>query len=140
MFFRHGVMDFDEILILNILNADCMVVIRVFRLQCWQCDAAAVYYCISGGVDHVSADGADIEFGPHHIGGFVLICDMFSVHQFDNRYAQSLRKRLQKRNIRQSFGGFPFGDSLAADIDPLRKLRLGYAAFFLSVLMVIPVT
>ena len=101
-----------------------------FSLQRRQSDAAAADQRIAGTVHDISADGADIEFAAQHIGGGVLVDDVLSIHQLNDRNPQSLRQRLQQGNVRQTLGSFPLGDGLAADADSLGQLRLGQFSAF----------
>ena len=128
--FRHGVMDGDKMLILHALHGDAVVIVRRFCFGRGQCDAAAADDSVTHTVDDIATDGADIEFAPEHIGGNVLVGDMLAAHQFDEGNAQGLSQRLQQGNVRQSLAGFPLGDGLAADTDPLCQLRLGQIFLF----------
>lgn len=67
-------------LILYILYGDPMGFVSILCFQSRQCDAATADYCLAGTVDGVSADRADIESAPQHIGGDILVGDVFSVH------------------------------------------------------------
>ena len=64
-------MNGDEVLIFYLLDLDRMVFIRLFSLQSRKRHPAAADDCIPEGVDHIAADGADIQLGAKQIGGFV---------------------------------------------------------------------
>ena len=125
MLLCHRVGDGDKMLVLHILYGDGVINVSIFCLQRWQRNTAATDYCVSGAVDRISADRADIEFAPQHIGGDVSIGNMLAVHQLDHGNAQHMSQRLQQSDIRQTFGGLPFGYGLTADADLLRQFRLG---------------
>ena len=105
---RHGMINGKEEFILHSFNADGMIFIRSLGFQGRQCDAAAADHGISGAVDDIAANGADVEFGSQHIGRGVPVDDMFAVHQFDEGNDQSPGQRLQQRNVRQTLGSLPF--------------------------------
>ena len=90
MFYGHGVGDGDEMLIFHILHGDGVTVVRVFRLQRRQGNTAAADTGVSGSVDDIAADGADVELAPQHIGGDIPVCDVLAVHQFNDGDAQGL--------------------------------------------------
>ena len=122
--FCHGMMDGDEVLILYRLDLDLMVFIGRFRFQSRKRHAAAADGRIPQGVDHVAADGADVQLGAKQIGGSVLIDDSIALHEFHDRDPQGSGKRFKERDIRQPFGGLPLGNGLAADIDLICKFCL----------------
>ena len=124
MLLGHGMTDRNEMFIFHLLYGDRMVIIGRFCLQRGKRDAATADNGITGTVKDIAADRADIEFTPQHIGRDVFVGDVFSVHQFNNGNPQSLRKRLQQGNIRQSLGRFPLGNGLAADADLRSQLCL----------------
>ena len=68
MLLGHGMVNRDELLILHTFHCNCVVVLGFFRFQGRQSHTAAADHRISGAVNHISADGADIELAPHHIG------------------------------------------------------------------------
>ncbi len=107
MGFCHGMMDGDEVLIFYRLNLDIMVFIRRFGLQSRKRHTAAADDGVSQGVDHIAADGADIQLGEEQIGGSVLINDRIAFHELHDRDTQGGGKRLKERDIRQPFGGPP---------------------------------
>ena len=130
MLLGHGMVDGDEMLILHAFHRDAMLLILIFRFQRRQGDAAAADHRRTHAMNRIAANGTDIEFPPQHIGRDILIGDLLPVHQLDDGNAQRLRQRLQKRNIRQTLGRFPFGHGLAADADAIGQLRLGEFAVF----------
>lgn len=138
--FCHGMMDGDEVLIFYRLDLDLMVLIRRLSLQSRKIHAAAADDRIPQGVDHVAADGADIQLGAKQIGGSVLIDDSVAFHEFHDRDTQGGGKRFKKRDIRQPLGGLPLGNGLAADIDLVCKFCLRHLFLPRSCLMVLPVT
>ena len=72
-------MDGDEVLIFYRLDLDLVVLVRRFGLQSRKRHTAAADDRISQGVDHVAADGADVQLGAKQIGGSVLIDDRMSI-------------------------------------------------------------
>ena len=130
----HGVGDGDEVLILHILDADCVAFVRLLRLQGRQSDAAAADDRTANAVDHIAAEGTHMEFGSQHVGGGVLVDDGLTVHQLDDGDVQCLGQWLQQGNVRQTLGSFPLGDGLAADADSLGQLRLGQILLFTKLL------
>ena len=78
--FCHGMMDGDEVLIFYRLDLDLMMLVRRFSLQSRKRHSAAADDCISRGVDHIAADGADIQLGAKQIGGFVFIDNRVAAH------------------------------------------------------------
>ena len=115
----------DKMLILHTFDGNSVITVRLFCLQGRQGDPAAADDGMANAVDHITADGANIEFGAQHIGRDILIDDMLPVHQFNHGDIQRLGQGLQQRNIRQPLGGFPFGDRLAADPNFLGQFLLG---------------
>ena len=130
MLLCHRMINRDEMLILNLLDMDAVVSIHILSFQWRQGDAAAADYRVSGAVYDVSADGTDMEFAAEHIGRNVFVDNMLAVHQFDHGDIQRLCQWLQQGNIRQSLGGFPLGDGLAADTDLFTQLGLGQIPLF----------
>lgn len=90
MFLGHGMVDRDKMLILHSFNGNGMVVIHVFCFQRGQGNTTAADQGISGAVYCITADGTDIELAPQHIGGGVLVGDLFAVHQLNDGNSQSL--------------------------------------------------
>lgn len=78
MIFRHFVMDSDELLILHRFNQRKMCLVRLLRFKCRESDAAATDHGITGGVDDIAADGADVKFGAQHIAGNVSVDNLFT--------------------------------------------------------------
>ena len=118
MVFGHGVVDGDEKLIFHPLERQLMVFVGVVRLrdvQRRQGDAAAAHDSLPGGVEHIAAQGADIELGAKQVGRTVPVDDGFALHQLEHADAQSRRQRLQQGNIGQAVGCLPLGDGLCAD-------------------------
>ena len=124
MLLGHGVVYGDEMLVFHLFDGDGVGVIGFLRFQGGQSNAAAADHRVTGGVDHVAAEGADIEFAPEHIGGNVLVDNLLPVHQLDDGNAQRLGQGLQQSNIGQALGSLPFGDGFAADADLLCQVRL----------------
>ena len=118
-------MDGDKMLVLYLFDGDPMILVCIFRFQGRQGDAAAADDRSTAAMNHIAANGADIEFAPKHIAGDVLVGDVLTVHQLNNRDTQGLSQRLQQGNIRQTFGSFPFGDGLAADTKSVCQFGLG---------------
>ena len=130
MILGHGMVNRDEMLILYVFYGDAVVIICFLRFQRGQSNAAAADNGAAGAMDDIAAEGTDIELAPQHIGGDILIADMLSVHQLNHRDSQSLRQRLQQRDIRQSLCRFPLGDGFATDTDSFPQVCLGQVPFF----------
>jgi len=130
MLLGHRVGDRDKMLILHLFDGEPMGIVIFFRLQGRQGNAAAADHRIAGAVNDIAADGANIEFAPQHIGGYIFVGDLLTVHQLDHGDAQRLCQRLQQGNIRQALGRLPLGDGLAADADSVCQLRLGQFSAF----------
>ncbi len=123
----------DEKLVLHPLHGQLVVLVGVLRFRNVlrrQGDAAAAHHSLSGGVEHIAADGADVELAPQEIGGPVLVDHGLSLHQFQYADAQRGRQRFQQGNVRQAFGCLPLGDGLCADGERSGKLCLGQALGF----------
>ena len=108
MLLGHGVSHSDKMLVLHMLHRHAMVLIGLFRFQGRQSDAAAADQGAAGSVDHIAAEGTDLEFAPEHIAGGVLIGDLLAVQQFDDGDAQSLGQGLEQADVRQPLCGLPF--------------------------------
>ena len=118
MILCHRVVDGNEQLILHPLHGQLVVLVGVLRFRNvlrGQGDAAAAHHGLPGGVEHIAADGADIELGTQEVGGPVLVDHGLSLHQFQYRDAQRGRQRFQQGNVGQAFGCLPLGDGLGAD-------------------------
>ena len=100
--FGHGVVDGDEKLIFHPLQRQLMVFVGVVRLrdvQRRQGDAAAAHDSLPGSVEHIAAQGTDVELGAKQVGRTVPVDDGFALHQLEHADAQSRRQRLQQGNI-----------------------------------------
>ena len=120
--------DGNEQLILHPLHGQLVVLVGVLRFRNvlrGQGDAAAAHHGLPGGVEHIAADGADIELGTQEVGGPVLVDHGLSLHQFQYRDAQRGRQRFQQGNVGQALGRLPLGDGLGADRELCSKLCLG---------------
>ena len=100
MLFCHGVGEGDIPFVLHFFDGYSMVIVTFLCFQWRQRDAAAADHRISGAVQHISANGANIELGTEHIGRGVLVNDLLAAHQFDNGDIQRLGQRLQQGNVR----------------------------------------
>lgn len=99
MVFGHGVVDGDEKLIFHPFQCQLMVLVGVVRLrdvQRRQGNAAAAHDSLPGGVEHIAAQGADVELGAKQVGGAVPVDDGFALHQLEYADTQSRRQRLQQ--------------------------------------------
>ena len=123
--FGHRVMDSDELLIFHILDGHHVVAVSIFRFQSGQRNTAAGSYNLAEGMDHIAADGTDIEFTAEHIGGDVFVGDMLSVHQFDDGNAQYLGQQLQGLGVWCGFSILPAGYCLPGYEYLFRQLFLG---------------
>lgn len=124
--FCHRMVDGNEVLVFYLLALDLVVFVRSLSIQSRKRHTAAADNRISQGVDHVAADGADIQLGAKQIGGSVLIDDSIAFHEFHDGDAEGGGKRFKERDIRQPFGGLPLGNRLAANIDLVCKFCLGH--------------
>ena len=118
MILCHRVVDGNEQLILHPLDGQLVVLIGVLGvgdILRGQGHAATADHGLPGGVEHIAADGADIEFGAQEIGGTVPVDDRLPLHQLQNRDAQRSGQGFQQGNIGQALGCLPFGDGLGAD-------------------------
>ena len=126
--FCHGVMERDKKLVLHPFDGQLVVLVGVLRFRNvlrGQGDAAAAHHGLPGGVEHIAADGADIELGTQEVGGPVLVDHGLSLHQLQNRDAQRSGQGLQQGDIGQALGRLPLGDGLGADGKGSGQLRLG---------------
>ena len=129
----HRVMEGDEELILYPLHGQLVVFVGgvgIGDVQWGQSDAAATDHCLTGGVEHIPTDGADVELGAQQIGGAVSVDHRFTLHQFQHRHAQCGGQRFQQGDIGQALGGLPFGDRFGADQELAGKLCLRQALGF----------
>ena len=77
MLLRHGMLNSDEVFVLHMLNCDGVVFVCRLRFQCRKGNTAAADQSISVAVDHIAADGTDIEFAPQQICCDIFIDDVF---------------------------------------------------------------
>ena len=96
MGFCHGMMDCDEMLIFYRFNLDLVVFVQRFSLQGRKRHTAAANDGISQGVNHITADGADIQLGAEQIGGLILVDDGITFHQLHDGDTQSGGERLDE--------------------------------------------
>ena len=99
MVFLHGVVQGDEELVLHPLHGQLMMLVGILGfgdVQRRQGDAAAAHHSLSGGVEHIAAEGADVEFAAKQVGGAVPVDDGFALHQLEYADTQSRRQRLQQ--------------------------------------------
>ena len=131
--FGHGVVDGDEKLIFHPLERQLMVFVGVVRLrdvQRRQGDAAAAHDSLAGGVEHIAAQGTDVELGAQQVGGTVAVDDGFTLHQLEHADAQSRCQRLQQGDVGQAVGRLPLGDGLCADGQLLGQFGLCHTLCF----------
>ena len=79
----HRVMEGDEEFILYPLHGQLVVFVGgvgVGDVQWGQSDAAATDHRLTGGVEHIPTDGADVELGAQQIGGAVPIDYRLALH------------------------------------------------------------
>lgn len=126
----HGVVDGHILFILHRLHGDGVGVVRFFRFQRGQGNAAAADHRFAGGVNHIAADGADVESGAQQIGRTVPIDNGITGEQLHHRNAQGGGQRFQQREIGKTLGRFPFGDGLVADVQQLGQTGLGQSSCF----------
>ena len=128
--FGHGVINGDVILVLDVLDAGGVGVVGRFRLERRQGDATAGNHGRAHGLEHVTADGADVKLAFEHVGGAVGVDDLFAGEQLGDRNLERLRQGLEQGNIRQTAAGLPFGDGFVADAEFFGELRLGEMLLF----------
>ena len=129
----HGVVQGNEKFIFHPFNGQLVLLVGIIGLrdiQRGQRDAAAAHHGLTGGVEHVPAEGADIELGTQQIGGPVSVDHRFALHQFQHRHAQCSGQRFQQGDVGQALGGLPFGDRFGADQELAGKLCLRQAFGF----------
>lgn len=76
--FCHGVIDGNVVFVFDVLDCGGVGVIRRFRLERRQGDAAAGNHGWAHGLEHVTADGADVELAFEHVGGAVGVDDLLA--------------------------------------------------------------
>ena len=103
----HGVINGDVILVLDVLDAGGVGVIRRFRLERRQGDATAGNHGRAHGLEHVAADGADIELAFEHVSGAIGVDDLLAGEQLGDGNLERLRKRLEQGNIWQAAARLP---------------------------------
>lgn len=103
----HGVINGDVILVLDVLDAGGVGVIRRFRLERRQGDAAAGNHGRAHGLEHVAADGADVKLAFEHVGGAVGVDDLLAGEQLSDGNFERLREGLEQGNIWQAAARFP---------------------------------
>lgn len=70
---RHGMVQAEIVLVFHTFRAQRMRVVRRFRLQRRQPDAAAAEAPLSAGAEHVAAHGADVKPAAQEIGRAVPV-------------------------------------------------------------------
>ena len=98
MIFLHGVVQGDEELVLHPLHGQLMMLVGILGfgdVQRRQGDAAAAHHSLSGGVEHIAAERADVELAPQQVGCPIPVGDGFSLHQLQHTDSQSCSQRLQ---------------------------------------------
>ena len=106
--FGHGVGQGYEKFVLHRLDRRLVFLVKGFRFQRRKRDAAAGEHGVPCGMDHVAADGTDVERGPQQIGRPVPVDDRFAVHQFDDRGMQGRSQRLQQgKALRSNWSAVP---------------------------------
>lgn len=126
----HGVINGDVILVLDVLDAGGVGVIRRFRLERWQGDAATGHHGRAHGLKNIAADWADIELAFEHVGGAIGVDNLLAGEQLGDGNFERLREGLEQGNIRQAAAGLPFGDGFVADAEFFGELRLGEMLLF----------
>ena len=86
----HGMVHGQKMLIFHTLDGNGMAFFRLLRFQRRQCHAAAADHSIAYTVDHIAADGTDIELASQQIGRYIAVDDVLSIHQFDDGTAVKL--------------------------------------------------
>ena len=133
MFLRHGVVDGDEELVFDPFDGELVIFVGVFRLGNvlrGQSDAAAADDGLSGGMQNIAADRADVELGAQEVGGTVPVDDRFALHQLQDRYPQRGGQRLKEGDVGQTFCRLPLGDGFGTDGQNVRQLGLGHVFRF----------
>ena len=103
----HGVINSDVILVLDVLNAGGVDVIRRFRLERRQGDAAAGNHGRAHGLENIAADWADIELAFEHVGGAIGVDDLLAGEQLGDGNLERLREGLEQGNIWQAAARLP---------------------------------
>lgn len=103
----HGVINGDVILVLDVLDAGGVGVIRRFRLQRRQGDAAAGNHGWAHGLKNIAADGADVKLAFEHVGGAVGVDDLLAGEKLGDGNLERLREGLEQGNIWQAAARLP---------------------------------
>lgn len=107
MLFRHGVIEGNEIFVVDDFRADAVTRRRVFRFQCRKGNAAAAVRSFPGSENDIAADRADIEDAPLHIGSAVVIFHGFTGQELCHGDVKRLRQRRQKADVGKPPARFP---------------------------------
>ena len=128
MGFIHGVVKLHIIFVLYRFNPNTMFPVFVFGAERRQCNAAAADERLAAGIQHITANGTEIETAFQKITAFVLIGNGFSAQKLHSRNAECGRKRLKQRNIGKTAPRFPFGNGFVADRKHFAELFLRQSA------------
>lgn len=128
--FCHWVIDGNIVFVFDMLDCGGVGVIRRFRFQRRQGDAAAGNHGWTHGLKNIAADGADVELAFEHVGGAVGVDDLLAGEQIGDGNLERLRQGLEQGNIWQAAAGLPFGDGFVADAEFFSELRLGEMLLF----------
>lgn len=103
--FCHGVIDGNVVFIFDVLDCGGVGVVGRFRFQRRQGDAAAGNHGWAHGLEHVAADGANIELAFEHVGGAVCVDNLLAGEQLGDGNFERLRQGLEQGNIWQAAAG-----------------------------------
>ncbi len=105
--FRHTVVDCDEAFIFDRFNLYFVLAVSFRCFKRRQGDSAAADQCVTVRIYHISANRTNIKLRTKKIRRNIVVRDLFPLHQLRNRNTECRRQRLDQRDIRQSFCGFP---------------------------------
>ena len=82
MFLCHRVVQGNIVIVLNLLHMNRMCSLWHFCLLSWQSDTTATESSLTNGVDDITADRTDIEFGSQHIARPIFVGNTLAGEQF----------------------------------------------------------
>lgn len=105
--FCHWVIDGNVVFVFDMLDCGGVGVIRRFRFQRRQGDAATGNHGWAHGLKNVAADGANIELAFEHVGGAIGVDNLLAGEQLGDGNLERLREGLEQGNIWQAAAGLP---------------------------------
>lgn len=105
MIFAHWMINGNIVFVFDELTLSLVCIVRCFRFQRRQRNTTAGDHCWPHGLEHITADWADIKLGFEHVGGAIGVDDLFASKQLCHRHLQCLCQWLQQSDIRKSTAG-----------------------------------